>query len=115
MADHRPLPPSVAAPAPAVSAACPLVAELISYGLGEASPEERRRVEDHLRSDNCDACRRWTDRAATLRDDPWPQQKRKKSATAGPDPHRRAAAVEQLTEQTAFSNLSERLRRLEEN
>jgi anti-sigma factor RsiW len=54
-------------PPPALGASgCPPVADLILYALGQAPPEDRQRVERHLRQGDCRHCRGWLEQAARL-------------------------------------------------
>jgi hypothetical protein len=103
---------------------CPRVAELINYALGQASTGECRRVEDHLRQGECEACRRWLDQAGRFRTVPAPEAAprwRGEPLLAAVVLPRRPAPGEQTPlpesprwQHQAFSELEERLRLLEE-
>lgn len=53
MADSRPALP------PVKTGACFRVAELIDYAQGSISPDERTRIEAHVKDTRCGYCRRW--------------------------------------------------------
>jgi len=98
------------------------VADLIDYALGQITPDERRRIENHLNGANCPQCRGWIEKTARLRGEPWPEGKGPMSSpvhlAAGPSPAPAAARApapeSSWWQQEAFRELERRLRQLEE-
>jgi hypothetical protein len=103
---------------------CPPVADLIQYALGQASADERRRIETHLRDEDCSPCRSWIEKAGALRTELWPDAKNKPpsspifaaSAAFSPPPATALPPVLDSTrwQQDAFRDLECRLRLLDE-
>src|SRR5579885_2619851 len=122
MADKRSIPPTAAATPAARTRNCPAVADLIGYALGQLAGEDRRRIEAHLHDGDCKECRGWIEKAVRFRAEPGPNGTGK-CATLGPllalapcppagdqTPVPRSARWQR----TAFRDLEQRLRMLDE-
>src|SRR5690348_6845053 len=87
---------------------CPCVADLIDYAQGRIGPDERGRIESHLRSGNCRHCQGWIAKAGTPGEkatDPSPPAAAALARSPGGD--------RSDWRQQAFRDLEERLRQLE--
>jgi hypothetical protein len=73
------------------------VADLLDYALGTIAPEERRRIDEHLRGTQCGYCRSWINKAAS---DP---------------PLAEAAAAAKWQREAAFRELERRLQEVEDS
>lgn len=95
---------------------CPPVADLIQYSLGQAPPEERRRIEVHQK--NCAGCRGWIAKASRYRVEPEQQSPLNLSfamnLAALPAAARAAAPDSRKWQRQALDELEKRLRQLEE-
>jgi hypothetical protein len=96
MASFRSGPPAAGGPLPVKTGACASVAELIDYARGQASPDDRQRIEKHLQNGACGYCQRWIERARTV------------------DGPAAAAPAGKWQRDAAFRDLEERLRKLED-
>ncbi len=105
--DRRPTPLPGSKPG-LKTADCPAVAELIDFGEGRMSAEDRRRIEAHLASTNCAQCRGWIEKATANPSAAGPFR-----STAAPRSER-LGGDEAAWQRQAFLDLEERLRRLEE-
>jgi hypothetical protein len=102
---------------------CPRVADLIDYALGQASSDDRQRVEAHLQNEDCSICRSWVEKAARLRAEPWPNGSLTPTPVALSLPAAASPPVNSPTpippsskfQRQALADLEERLRALEEN
>lgn len=115
MADPQMRSPSFQVVAKVGTSACPSVADLINYGLGEAAIPDRQRIEAHLHAANCKQCRSWIDQAAGLRASPknknaaWNSLSPSSLSDATPPPEN------PQWQRQAFDELERRLRLVEEN
>ena len=62
MADQHFASPPPLGSSPLGTTGCPPVADLIDYALGQITPDERRRIENHLNGANCPQCRGWIEK-----------------------------------------------------
>jgi predicted anti-sigma-YlaC factor YlaD len=103
--------------------ACPCVADLIQYALGQLHGPERQRIETHLEQSSCSDCRSWIDKASRFREDPRPNET---AFLSSPAVASRAPSSPPVTDRTpipesaqwqrqAFSELERRLRALEDS
>lgn len=115
-------------PPQAGPAGCPQVADLILYALGQASPDDRRRVEAHLSDSHCRDCRRWVDSAARLKAEAWdeaqtptptgkdegPSRAAQAAGFSSPRPRGKSMADDVHWQQVAFRDLERRLQQLDD-
>src|SRR5262245_26847207 len=122
MADMRSVSSAVSGQISVGTGPCPLVADLITYALGQCGNEERQRVEAHLKETDCSQCRGWLDKAARYRSDAWPAEPAALTPAAPLLRSPPASTANQTPippsskwQRQAFQDLEERLRQLEEN
>ena len=81
---------------PVKTGACPCVADLLDYALGNNTMADRQRIEAHLQGTGCGYCRSWI-------------------AKAGEPAKVDGIATGKWQRQTAFDDLERRLRQLDES
>lgn len=117
MADARSVSPAISTQTSVGTDACPRVADLITYALGQCAADERQRVESHLQDGNCCQCRGWVEQAMRFRTDAWPDLAAlpARSTTSHPTNDQTPIPPSSKWQRQAFQDLEERLRALDEN